>query len=208
VNGAPRAPRVVVVVRHDADRRAFRVELVQEVHDGIAALRVQAARRLVCQQNPRVPGNRPRHRHTLLLPAGELARQVIDRMRHLHPRERRHHALAALCRRQPAVQQRQLGILEHRQIPDQIEALKDKADLPIPDPRPLPSAEPPNRASLQPVLASGRQLQQPQDREQRRLPGSGRPLDRDVLAATDLEVHIGERVRLQLVAVKDLSDPR
>ena len=53
----------------------------------------------------------------------------------------------------------------------------------------------------------GRRVEQAQDREQRRLAAARGPGDRDVLALADLEVDVGERVRLDLVGVEDLAQP-
>ena len=60
--------------------------------------------------------------------------------------------------------------------------------------------------AVQDVLALGRRVEQPEDRQQRRLAAARRPGDRDVLAALDLEVDPGERVRLDFVGEEHLRD--
>src|SRR5262249_28342097 len=52
-----------------------------------------------------------------------------------------------------------------------------------------------------------RGVEQPEDREQRRLPASRRTRDGDVFAWPDLEVHVGEGMCLHLVRVEDFLDP-
>ena len=62
------------------------------------------------------------------------------------------------------------------------------------------------RLPVEPVSALARRVQQPEQREQRRLAATRRPGDRHVLPVRDLEVHARERVRLDLVGEKDLRD--
>ena len=79
--------------------------------------------------------HRPRHRHALLLAAGELRRANASpgapcprvRQRLVHPRPRAR-------RGQPAIGQRQLDVLPDRQVADEIEALEDEADLAVAHP--------------------------------------------------------------------------
>ena len=52
-------------------------------------------------------------------------------MNHAHPLERLLDALLPLGRRHTAIGQRQLDVLVHREIADQIERLEDEADLAI-----------------------------------------------------------------------------
>src|SRR5205823_13668724 len=57
---------------------------------------------------------------------------------------------------------------------------------------------------LEQVGAFGGRVEQPQQRQQRRLAAPRRPGDRDVLALLDLEMDIRERVGLHFVGVEDL----
>ena len=56
--GVTRVPRIV---RDHADRRTRRMELLQQIHDGLAAARVQVSGRLVREQHERLAGDRARH---------------------------------------------------------------------------------------------------------------------------------------------------
>ena len=59
-----------------------------------------------------------------------------------HPLERVDHALLALLRAHAvAVRQRQLDVLEDREVADQVERLEDEADLPVADARALRRVE-------------------------------------------------------------------
>src|SRR5262249_9466706 len=73
-------------------------------------------------------------RHALLLTAGELAGQVLPAVGHPHPLERTLHSPLPLGRGHPTVGERQLHVLEDREVPDEVEALEDEADLAIADP--------------------------------------------------------------------------
>ena len=100
----------------------------------------------------------------------------------------------------------QLDVLVDVQIANQVEALEDEADLAVAHPRPLRQRQVGHRFAVEDVLALGRRVEQPQDRQQRRLAAAGRPGNRDVLAGLDLQVNPGERVRLDFVGEEDLGD--
>ena len=53
-------------------------------------------------------------------------------MRHLHLLQRLGHPFLAFRRSHAAVGQRELDVLVDRKIPDEVEALEDEPDLPIP----------------------------------------------------------------------------
>jgi hypothetical protein len=117
---------------------------------------------------------------------------VLGPVRHADLLERRHDAFLAFRRLHAAVGERQLDVLVHVQIANQVEALKMnpisrlrtrarsgqrqvRTDLPFSD-----------------VLALGRRVEQAEDRQQRRLAAARRPGNRDVLAGLDVEVNPGE----------------
>ncbi len=109
----------------------------KQIHHLLAILRIEVSGRLIRQQDRRITRQRPRHRNALLLTAGELRWIVLDAMRHADPLQRFMHFLLALRRSHAAIRQRQLHILIHIQIADQIESLEDEANLAIADARPL-----------------------------------------------------------------------
>src|SRR5512134_1464608 len=52
----------------------------------------------------------------------------------------------------------------------------------------------------------GWSVQEPENRQERRLAAPGRTGDCDVLTRIDLEMHVSQRMRLHFVSVKDLFD--
>ena len=100
------------VVGHHQDRlAAIRDEQRQQVQDLVGALAVEVARRLVAQQEGRVGHDRARDRDALLLPARELAREVVHAILEPHDAERGLDALAPLGLRERREEQRQLDVL-------------------------------------------------------------------------------------------------
>ena len=73
VNGAVGVLRKARIVRDHANGGATGVQFLQQIHNGFAVARVEVSRRLIRQQNRRLPGKRASDRDTLLLPAGKLA---------------------------------------------------------------------------------------------------------------------------------------
>jgi hypothetical protein len=199
VLGVPR------VVRHHHQRGAAAVELAQQVHHRLAVGAVQVTRRLVGQEYAGRARDRARHRHALLLTAGELRRVVRRAVRHPHPLQRVLHARLPLALRHPAIGERQLHVLVDRQVADQVERLEDEADLPVADLRPLRRGQVLHRLAHQPVDARARGVEEPQDGEERRLPAARRTRDRHELPRLDLQVHVRESVRLHVLRVEDLA---
>src|SRR5215210_121368 len=122
-------PGVARIVRYHANRRASRVQFLEQVHHRLAALRIEVAGGLVRQEDNRLASHRARDSDALLLTTGELARQVFGSMRHADPFERRCDPLASFARRHSTVGERQLDILEDAQIANQVEALENESDL-------------------------------------------------------------------------------
>src|SRR3984893_16678624 len=134
-------PRVSGIVGDHADRRAALMQLAQQIHDGFTALRIEIAGRLVRQEDHGFTPDGPRDGDALLLSARELAGEVFRAVRHPDALEGPGHALAALRRPHAPVGERQFHVLEDRQVADQVEALKDEADLTVPYARALRGAE-------------------------------------------------------------------
>src|SRR5471030_3101647 len=204
VNAAVGVTGVARVVRHHADRGAGAVQLAEEVHDRFAAARVEVAGRLVREQDERLAGDGARHGDALLLTARELAGQMLRAMRHPDALERRFDALLALGGLHAAIGERQLDVLEHRQVADQVEALEDEPDLAVAHAGALRGRELGHRPVVEQVLPLGGRVEQAQDREKCRLAAARRAGDRHILALVDLEVDPGERVRLDFVGEEHL----
>src|SRR5439155_24994757 len=114
----------------------------------------------------------------------------------------------ALSPRHATVGERQLDVLGDGEVADQIEGLEHEADTAVADARPLRRCQVGHRLVLEQVAPVARRVEQAEDGEERRLAAPRRAVDRDVLALADLEVHVRERVRLDLVGEEDLADTR
>ena len=119
------------------------VQPLEDRHDLEAGPRVERAGRLVGQDDPRVVHQRPRDRHALLLPAGELARLVVLASGQADRAQRLQRPLAALAAGVVGVQQRQLDVLRRAGARQQVELLEDEPDLPVADLRQLVAVEAP-----------------------------------------------------------------
>ena len=150
-------------------------EVQQHLEDPGRGLRVEVARRLVRQQQPRPVGERARERHPLLLAARELRRPVVQRGAEPHRREQ---LARPRLRRRPARARRPLRqrhVLQRRELRQQVVELVDEADRLAPE----PGARARRRAARrllpeQPHRAGGRRIEQPRDVQQRRLPRARR----------------------------------
>src|SRR5262249_1913931 len=98
------------------------------------------------------------------------------------------------------------NIFKHRQVPDQVEALEDEADLAIANPRPLRKGKVGNLATLQRIASPGRSVEQAKDRKKGRFPATGWPSDRDIFAGANIEMNARERVSFDFISQKDLGD--
>ena len=68
------------IVRHDANRRAFAMQISQQLHHGLAIFGIEITGRFVRQEDRRLPAQCSRHGHALLLAAGELRRIMLGPM--------------------------------------------------------------------------------------------------------------------------------
>ena len=107
--------------------------------------------------------------------------------------------MRAFRARNVPVGQRQFDILRHRQIADQVERLENESDFPIANACPFRRTKPLHRIAVQHVVALRRRIEQPQNGQQRRLPAARRAGDGDELAAFDLQMNAGQRVRFHFV---------
>ena len=176
----------------------------EELHHRLAVLRVEVAGRLVGEQDRGLARNRASHRHPLLLAPGELAREMPGAMGHLYLREGLVHPLPPLGRPHAPVGQGQLDVLVDGEVAYQVEALEDEADLAVPGARAGRYLEARHGPAVEPVLTVGRRVEQPENRQQRRLSAAGGSRDGDVLPGVDVEVDLREGMGLDLVGEEDL----
>ena len=178
------------VVGHHQDRLAvLRDEQAQQVQDLVRALAVEVAGRLVAQQERRVGHDRARDRHALLLPARELAREVVHALREPHEAQRGLHVRrAAPPPRSGRQQQRQLDVAIGREHGDQVVGLEHEAHVARAPGGELAARHRRDLVAGHADGAGARHVQAAEQVEQRRLARSARAHEGDELARADVEV--------------------
>src|SRR5690606_3719220 len=135
-NRAPRAPGAEGIVRDEHERRpALAVQFLHQRDGAFAGRGVEISGRLVGEQDPRLVDERARERDALLLAARELRRIMIEPAAQAHALEQRRGP-----RRDVAVAaqlERHLYVLERGQRRQELERLKDEADVIAPETGPL-----------------------------------------------------------------------
>ena len=106
-----------------------RFRVLRMRHDLVAHLRVEVAGRFVREQDARPADDRPGDGDALLLAARELRGKVVDACAQPDAVERFLGPLPPLRVRHPAIEQRNLHVVEHAEVADQVEHLEDEADL-------------------------------------------------------------------------------
>src|SRR5687768_11462871 len=115
-------------------------------------------------------------------------------MRHADALERPFRALLALGRLHAAIGERQLDVLEDRQVANQVEALKNETDFAISDARAFARRQISDRPVVQQVGAVRWRVEKTENRKKRGLAAAGRSADRDVLAFFDCQADAREGV--------------
>src|SRR5438874_13614852 len=95
--------RETLVVRNHANRGAALMKFAEQMHHSFAIMRIEVTGRLVREQNRRSASERAGDRNTLLLPTGELARQMFCPMRHANALQRFGHQRFAISRTGAAI---------------------------------------------------------------------------------------------------------
>ena len=122
---------VVGVVGGEADGGAVGVQLAEHLHQRVAALRIEVARRLVGEQDRRASGDRARDGDELLVTAGQLSGPLLRSRGESDAVQGRSDAFLAFLGGRPAQRERILDVLLDRHVADQVEALKDEPDLDV-----------------------------------------------------------------------------
>ena len=105
-----------------------------------------------------------------------------------------------------AVDHRQLDILHHVQLGQQVEELEHEPDLPVADGGKLPRRGVLDHHAVELDRAFGGRIQAAQDVHQRGLAAAGRADDRDELALLDVQGHVVQRADFLLAEAVDLAD--
>src|SRR5438445_10062006 len=121
------------LVRDEGDGPALLTEGAEQFQDHFAGVRGEVAGGFVGENDFTMIDQRTGDGGALLLPAGKLHGTVPGTIFHFHHFERLQSALAPLAGRQAAVNHRQLDVLQDVELGQEIEELKDEADLPVAD---------------------------------------------------------------------------
>ena len=170
------------------------MQFVDEAEDREAGRGVEVARRLVGHEDRRIRDERPRDRHTLLLPAAQLARSMPGAVAEADPVEHGQGAIPAVGARDPLIEERDLDVLRDRELGDQVERLEDESDPPAADAAERAVLEIRDLLAVEPVVAARRAIEAAEDVHERGLPGARRTHDRHVLAAIDPQIDALERL--------------
>ena len=180
------------VVRHHDDGVALGVQLQQNLDHLGAALRVERAGRLVGQQHVAAVHEGARNAHALLLPAGELARLVLQAVGHAQAREQRQGALAPRFALAACVNCRHLHVAKGAQITQQVVALKNKTEMLAPQLSQFIGTQLAGRPAGHAVAAGAGFVQATQNIHQRGLARARSADDGHHLAGAYVEVDVGQ----------------
>src|SRR5262245_52753888 len=134
---SPCVARHVWLVGHDDDGDAITVQVLEQGHDLHAGPRVEGASGLVGQDEYGLIDEGAGDGDALLLTAGELSGVMMLAIRQPDRRQLCLGALPSIARCRPGVEERQLDVLERGRPGQEIERLKDEADLLVADVRQL-----------------------------------------------------------------------
>ena len=197
-------------MRHLHDRDAvFTVELLEELHDLAALIRVQIAGGLVGQDERGLGDQRARHADKLLLAAGELIGIEVFFPDDLKAVEHVAHDALALLLRHVAVAEGNLQILVDREIVEQVIALEDEADVFFLQIEAFFLLQLVDGVAAEPVFALPRTVMQTEDVEQGRFARTRGAHDRYEFTLADFEVDVAEgveRTAFQRIHAVDVTE--
>ena len=121
----------VWLVGDEHDGAAFFVQSSEDPQNVLGGARVEVPGGLIGEDHGRVRDQRARDRDPLLLAAGELGWLMVNALCHTDRRQRLLRALAARVPIYAGVGERQFDVRECGCARDQVEALKDEADLAV-----------------------------------------------------------------------------
>jgi hypothetical protein len=181
------------------------VQLFEQVHHAAGHLAVEVAGGLVGEQQARLAGQRPGDGHPLLLATRQLGRVMARPRRQADPGQRFGSTAPAFGRRQAAIAQRHLDVVDDVEVGDQVEGLEDEADLLVAQARALVVAQAAHVHAVKPILATGEGFEQAGDREEGGLARAGWAGDGDKLARLDLQIELAQRIGLDHLGAVDLG---
>ncbi|MEO7028365.1 MAG: hypothetical protein ABI147_03075 [Acidobacteriaceae bacterium] len=159
-----------IVMRDKNNRAALGIEFLQYIHDQGTCRLVQISRRLIRKDQYRVVDEGPGDGYPLLFPAGEFRSKVILAVGESDPRQGCGSSIPAY--RSIGVDHWDLDIFDGGGLGQQIEGLKDEADLLRPNLRKLGVTLASNIRAVNLVVSCGRKIKAPEKIEECRFSGS------------------------------------
>ena len=166
--------------------------------------RVEVAGRLIRKDQRLVADDGARNRNPLLLAARELARHMFGAMGNSHAFHDVRDTLPAFLRRHLVIEQRQLDVLGHAELVDEIEALEDETDVLLAYDAALRLGVLRDILVKEEVVAVARIIEQADDIEQRGFATARRAHHRHKVALVDFDVDAIQRHRLDFIGPVDL----
>jgi len=199
-----RPPAEHRIVGHQHQRDFLLDQLFEQIHHLLAGSLIEIAGRLVGQQHRRMHAGGAGNRDALALPAGKLVGAMIGAICQAVILQQLRDACLAFGGSNARQHQRQLDVHRGRQARHQMERLEHEADLLAAHSGLLHVAQRGDVATIQPVGARTRPVQQAYQIKQCRFAGAGRPHDRDIIARRDVQVDAAQRGDL-LVADRETA---
>src|SRR3989454_9297976 len=171
--------RVSFRVGHPDNGGSLPVEPLEELHDLLALTGMQVAGRLVGQDEPCVHHHGASHAHKLLLSTGELAGEKILLCDDLKPVQDVADPAHAFRARHVVIGERDLQVLEHSEVVDQVVALEDEPHVFLVQLVALLSLELVHRLVEEMVFTAPGAIEHPQNGQQGGFSGARGPHDGD-----------------------------
>jgi hypothetical protein len=168
------------------------MQFIDESHDHVAGFEIEAARRLVRQQNLRITGKRASQNHPLLFSAGKFPGAVrcsVPKPHFIQPRQRYRFCLI------PALtpyQERHHHVLDRRKFSEQGMNLPNEPKLPVPKLSELIGPELANVILSEVYRTATGSVETAQQVQQRAFAGTRFTDQRDLLALGNFEIEAGE----------------
>ena len=194
------------------DQRQRHPALGVELHQQVEHLRrrgaVEAAGRLVRQQQVRLHDQRPAQRRALPLAARQFARLVPQALPQPDPRQQPRGLLQRRRVRDPGQAQRQRRVLLRGELRQQVVLLVDEAQVPVAQRRQLPVRQRVDAPPGQLHRARVRAVEAGQQMQQGALAAAGHADHGRALAGGDLEVEAAQHLHPQRARAEGLGEPR
>src|SRR5712692_3740749 len=188
LNNAVAKRSVSLRMGHLNNRCTRFVEPLEQLHDFFSLRRMEVARRLVSENELRVHDQGARHGDKLLLSAGKLAREKVFLADDLKAVERIAHQAGTLFVRHVLIGERDIEVLEHREIVNQVVALKHKSDVALVQLVALLDVELVHRLVEEVILAAPGAVEHPDDAQKRGFTRARGPHNGDKLARQNVQV--------------------